>query len=703
MADLFQIGLSGIYSSQASLTTTGHNIANINTKGYSRQSVDVSTAGADRVGQYFVGRGSIISGIERAYDQFAFTENIMNTSQFGYYKAVYQQTSQIDMLLSDSGTSAIGPMLNTFEAINGVADTPNTLESRQVFLESANTLASQYNRLQENLTIQYNNINGDIANSAETITTLADNLATLNKQIAAVTGAGVSSNANDLLDQRDQILTELSQYVDVSVVPEELGMINVFIGSGQSLVMGGTAMQMLAINGDPDPSRKELGLSVNGNLTRIDGAGLGGSIAGLFDARNNDLEKAMNQLGQSILGLTHSINEQQKEGMDLNGDIGGNIFNDINSISSMQNRVLSHNDGLGNLQLSVRVDDLSELSADEFDLVVDDYQQGPPETISFTATNRTTGATETLVIDDMSLDARVEIPGFGISVGVDSIDASNPPQIGKSFSLRPTRLAAQEVSVEMTDPAKVAAAGSEITTTADVTNTGDAVLRTSAIVNPTDSLYMDENNPLTIKITGVNDTTGEITYSILDKNGNAVTLPENPDPVDFYTPAKSAGDVLTGLTLTPDPKTGKATFTLAGIEVEMISGSVVGDDVGPPAVVGDSFTVAFNETGVGDNSNILKMAELQSQKLMNNNKATFADVYGGMLAEVGAKAGNAGTSMQTMEILQTQSFERMQSMSGVNMDEEAANLLQFQQHYSAAARVISVASELFDTILQASR
>jgi len=145
MADLFQIGLSGIRSSQASLATTGHNISNANTVGYSRQTVQVATGGADRYGSYFIGRGSLVTGIERAYDQFAFTENTMNTSQFGYAKEVYQQSSQLDMLLSSEGTSVTKPVLAAFDAMNGVTDHPNSLDSRQVFLESTKNMVSQYN------------------------------------------------------------------------------------------------------------------------------------------------------------------------------------------------------------------------------------------------------------------------------------------------------------------------------------------------------------------------------------------------------------------------------------------------------------------------------------------------------------------------------------------------------------------------------
>ena len=689
MADLMQIGLSGIYSSQASLATTGHNIANVNTQGYSRQTVEVTTGGADRYGQYFIGRGSIVSGIERAYDQFAFTENIMNTSQYGYAKETFVQNSQIDMLLSDESTAATKPVLDMFNTINGVADHPNMLESRKVYLESATNMINQYNRLYENLEIQYTGINNDITNTAKTISTLADNLANINKQISAVTSSG-QENANDLMDQRDRAITELSELVNVSVVQSENGMLNIYIGSGQALVMGGESLNVVAVNGNPDPSRKEMALNVDGKIQLMKGSKLGGKVAALFDTRNNDLERAFNQLGQNIIGLTHSINEQQKEGLTLEGKIGDNLFNDINSIDTMRNRVLAHNDGLGSAQLSLRVDDLSQLTPDEYELEVNSYAAGPPEMIEFNITNQTTGGVQTLGPIDLAVTKRIDIPNSGLSLGIDTIVALDPPQAGKSFTLRPTRLAAQEASLLHKDPAKVAAADAEIKAVSGDTNIGSATLRVSVLNDPLDPLYMDSDNPLDIVITA--NAGGVITYDIVDKNGNPVTLPAGSS--NSFVPPKAAGDPLTGLTVTPDLLTGKVTFSLAGIDVEMISGT---------PVAGDSFTLNFNETGDGDNRNIMKMADLQNQKIMNNNKATFQDVYSGMISEVGAKTSNADVSMQSTAILLNQSFERIQSTSGVNMDEEAANLLMFQQHYSAAARVISIAGELFDTILQASR
>ena len=701
MADMFQVGLSGVRSSQVGLATTGHNIANVNTEGYSRQSVEVETNGADRYGEYFLGRGSVVSGIERAFDKFAFTDNITNISQLGYAKEVYEQNSQLDSVLSNESTGITQPVLAVFDAINGVADHPNMLESRQVFLESAVNMVNQYNRLYDNLDIQYTGINNDITDTAKTLTTLASNIAGLNEQISSVLSGGTESNANDLMDQRDQKITELSKLVNVSVVDADNAMVNVYIGSGQSLVMGNQALNIIAISGDPDPSHKELAIDINGNTIKLAGSRLGGKVSAMYDTRDNDIERAFNQLGQNVIGLTHAINEQQKQGQTLHGQIGEALFNDINSEVSMRNRVLAHNDGLGNAQLSVRIDDLSKLTPDDYELVVNDYVAGPPETIAFNITNKSTGQTQTLAPVDLSKNRRIDIPDAGISIGIDAIIADDPPRAGKGYTIRPTRLGAQEVSLQHQDASMVAAADAEIKALPSENNRGNAILQVSAINEKRDPLYMDADSPLQIAVRDNQD--GVISYDILDKNGHPVTLP--PDSSNnFQRPVPpgaqgtvsgnvSVGEPLTGLQVKTDILTGKTKFSLAGIELEL-RGTVA---------AGDTFSLNYNETGDGDNRNLMELSHLQTKKVMNNGKATFQDVYSGMLSEIGAKTANADVSMQSAEILQNQSFERIQSNSGVNMDEEAANLLKYQQHYSAAARVISIASELFDTILQASR
>jgi len=674
MADLLQIGLSGIYTSQASLTTTSHNISNVNTEGYSRQIVSVESQSALQISKNFIGSGSVVSSIDRAYDQFAFSDNVRNTSSYAYYQETYSQANQMDLLLSTESTAPTTSVLNMFSSLNSIADNPNLLEARNVFLADATLMTDQYNTLYSKLEIQYNSINADIENSADAITELAESIANLNLQIATVTGSSSGGDANDLLDKRDLAITELSEYMDVSVVAADNNMVNVFIGSGQGLVVGSTNQELVSIVGDPDPSEQELALSFNGNITNINGNQLGGQVGALFDIRENDLEVAMNELGQSIIGLTYAINEQQKEGQDLNGEVGANIFNDINSEEAMQNRVLGHSDNKGSATLSVSIDDLGELSADEFSLVVSSYDSATGDTV-FSVTNNTTGDQQDITVNASTGD-RIDIPGAGISLAIDSMGTAL--EAGDEFTLLPTRFGAKEASVVETDPEAIAAAGPSVTAVAENQDGSSAEFRVTSI-DTDDDLYLDQDSdPFTFQIASIS-ADGEITFNLLDEKGAPVIDPSTSSAFTWST---------------NDNEDGNPVLSYAGMEVEMNNGI---------AVVGDKVTLSYNETGDGDNSNMLNMAALQNEKIMNGGKATFQDVYSSMISDIGAKTANADVAMQSASILKDQSFERVQSVSGVNMDEEAANLLMFQQHYSAAARVITVASEIFDTILNSAR
>ena len=481
-------------------------------------------------------------------------------------------------------------------------------------------------------------VNKDIANTGDTLTTLADNLAQINGQILAAVGGSDSRDANDLRDQRDELIRELSELVSVSVVELDNQMVNVYVGSGQALVMGSDSMKIVSTNGNPDPSRKELAIEASGNILLMDGAQLGGKVASLFDFRD-DLERSFNQLGQNAIGLAHAINEQNKEGQGLDKQIGGNIFNDVNSQSAMENRVLSHSDNLGSAKLTVQIEDLGELTPDEFGLTVAAYTPaavGPPtvtEKVQFTLTNKTTGATQTIPAvgqQDLSLSKRVDVPGLGFSIGVDSIIAAPPLQVGKEFTLRPTRQGAQDLNVDLEDPRKIAAADAGIKVVKGAGNTGGAELKVKSIDNRGDVLYPSATSPLTIEVVAGIPTPGVVAFEIKDANGVVVTVPAGGSynlTDDAGAPVvKNAlplpGDTLNNLGYSLDLLTGKQTISVAGVTIEF---------EGTPAV-GDTFNLNFNETGDGDNRNMLKISDFQSEKIMNGGKSTFIDVYSGMVS-----------------------------------------------------------------------
>ncbi len=701
MADLLQIGLTGLNVSQTGLTTTGHNISNINNKSYSRQVMTADTLGGQRIGNAFIGSGAQVKAIERQYNQFAYKENLINTTSQKFYETRYLQAQQLDSLLTSEDTSASAGMLTMFSSMNGVADHPNTLEARKVFLRDAGNMTSTFNRLNDQMQLQYDSVNDDISKTVTQLNTLATSLADVNNSILAALGGDPNRSANDLSDQRDELVRQVSEIANVSVIPQANGMVNVSIGTGQPLVLGAQATTFGIAIGDPDPQHTGLVIDNGSAKIPLDGSVIGGKLQSLFEFRDQVLEPAMNELGLNALAIAHSINEQQKQGQDLDGQIGSPLFTDFNSATSMHGRVLSHGDGLGTATLGVRIDDLGSLSGNEFELKVTTFNAGPPQQIQFSMTDKTTGKSQTLPAAgplDLSTNQRLDVPGEGFSIGVENINLADPVQVGKTFTLRPTRTAAQDIAVITTDPRKVAAADAQVKVATSATNTGSGELTVKSINSRSDALYPTKDNPYSMAFTGVNAGPPTVyAYEMRDKNGVVMTVP----PGASYTVTDNTGapltlnpgDPMTGLGIVLDPLTQRQTVNVAGITLELD---------GKPAA-GDSFTLKFNQTADGDNRNALVITGLQSQKLLKSGKQTFQDNYAAMGSETGSVSKNAKTSLDASEALLEQSSTRVLATAGVSLDEEAANLIKFQQSYSASARVITVAGELFSTLLQSFR
>lgn len=688
--NLYGLGVQGLLVAKQSLDTVGHNIANVNTDGYSRQNTNIITAGGQATGSGFSGLGSKINDVTRSFDQFAFLDLQSNTSNLSYNQFFLDSVSRVDQVISDDDTSITNSLAQYFSALNVVADNPNSLEARNNLIQVSKNMTSTFNRLHEQLDSQYRSLNDDVHNIAQEMTALSKNLAEVNSQIQLVWGDGNRHLPNDLLDQRDRLVLKISEYTDVSTVKLDNGMINLFIGTGQPLVLGQKAMGVDAVVGLTDNSKWELALSNNGVQQRLRGDKMGGKIQAIYDFRNNVLDSAFNQLGKTAIGIGHIVNEQQKLGLDLNMQVGVNFFNDVNSPDAMSQRVLPRNDGLGKADLGVQVEDVGLLTTDDFELKVLSYAAGPPEAVQFQLTNLTDGSQLTLPAggpQDLSVSRNIDIAQYGFSINVDSVNAGDPLVAGKRFELRPTRLGAKDFIGEMNDPALISAAGNEIIITDGTTNTGASKARISQITNPNDVNYPSPENLASNPVTAargirieVTELAGVFTYDVLDANTGT--------PIE-----EPAGTPLTGLAFSIPQQT----IIHAGFEIDIkIENTAFATDF-------YSFTLDHNETGVGSNENALVMAAFQTDKTLNNGRSTFQDNYAILTSEVGTVTSSAQVRLQSSEVLFSQSEGRLLSVSGVNLDEEAANLLKYQAAYNAAAKVISIADELMETLLAAIR
>jgi len=688
--NLYGLGVQGLLTAKQSLDTVGHNIANVNTDGYSRQSTVQVTSGGQQSGTGFAGIGTQIDDVIRSFDQFSFSDLQGNTSNLSYNQFFLNSVTRVDQVVSDADTSITNVLAQYFSAVNTVADNPNSLESRNNLIEVSKNMTSTFTRLHDQLDLQYRSLNNEVDNIAQEMTALASNLAEINAEIQLVWDNGTKHLPNDLLDQRDRLVLEISEYTDVSTVPLDDGSINLFIGSGQPLVLGQHALQVEAIVGRTDNAKLELALSSNGTTQRLRGDVMGGKIQALYNFRDNVLDKAFNQLGQTAIGIGHSMNEQQKLGLDLNMQVGTDFFNDVNSQSAMAQRALGTNDGLGEATLGVQIEDISLLPPDNFELTVLSYAAGPPETVQFQLTNMESGAQLTLPAagaQDLSVSRNIDVAEYGFSINVDSVNAADPLQAGKRFELRPTRLGAQLFETQMSDSSLIAAAGNQILITDGAANTGVSESRITQITNPNDVNYPSPEdvttNPVTsaqgLRIEVTEAPLGTFTYQVLDANSGV--------PIE-----EPAGTPLVGLAFTAPQQT----ISHAGFDIEI----TIEDTA---ALDSYTFTLDYHETGVGSNENSLVMAGFQTDKTLNKGRSTFQDNYALMTSEIGTVTSSADVRVQSASVLYEQASDRVTSVAGVNLDEEASNLLKYQTAYNAAAKIVSVADELMETLLAAVR
>ena len=636
MADLLRLGAGSLQNWQSALNTTGHNIANANTEGYSRQTVELGTSRALRFGFGYVGQGAEIVSIERASNSFV-TSQVRNfTSSASQYETFVQFSSRVDDILANSQNSLSVSMERFFNAASDVAASPSTLPERQALIgEGDNLVARQqsFNALLQDLNSE---INSAIGLRVTEINGIASSISGINQLILNTNNSG--GTPNDLLDQRDRLVEKLSSKISTSVVEQNDGSFNVLIGKGQALVIGAVPTELEVRFNQFDSSRLEIGIK---GLIGNDSSQFvkGGELQGLLDFRSRVLNPAQTQLGVLALGIGETINAQHKVGVDLNGVLGGNIFAPI-AIS-----VAPEGFNAGTSGPVVTLTDASEVRASDYSL---DYNGTQWQLTRLSDSTSVSGAGP-LVLDGMSVD---------VSAGV--------PVSGDSFRINPGHDAAVNFAMAISDPRKIAAASPVIADT-PLANVGIGILT---------DLKVAANNtlPLAAPIS--------LTFNA---NAGGAGIP------GFDVVGGPGGSILY------DPATdgaGKAfTFATQGVSFTLAN----------TPQPGDSFTITNNTGAFGDNRNIVQIGELQYASTLNGGKNSYQEFYGGLVAQVGVISNQAGSNLTIENSLLNQATDYRDSISGVNLDEEAANLLRYQQAYQASAQMIKIADQLFQTLINSIR
>jgi len=674
MPNLYGIGVSGLRAAEVALDTTMHNITNASTDGYSRQRVLFAAQIPELTGVGYIGTGVTVENIERISSDFvnqALTSAYTSSSQADTY---YDIASQVDNLLSDPSIGIVPTLNSFFSALETAQNNPASIPARQVVVSQMQILSSRINDLDASIKAQADTINNGIQTTVVQINALGASIATLNSNIVASLGATGGLNApNDLLDQRDEAINQLAQCANISTLSQDDGSISVFLGNNQVFVMEGTNFPIGSEPNLNDSTLLDITYGTQIGSPVITNTLTGGALGGYYAVREQMVDLAQNSLDRLTLGLSQFFNTQNSLGIDLNGNIGENIFSDINSAQSLSARAAALSTNLGNGALTLTVTDVSQLGLDDFTLSYD----GANYQLIDTTTNL-------LVQQTTSLAA---ITGLGFSLNL----ASGTMRAGDMYSIRPMLGAATNIASQITDPNTLAFA-SPIRLMNNINNTGDAALGNLVIQNtsglPIPGTYIYGNAfstphaltpPIEIRFTSAT------TFQIFDMT-TAPGVQIGPDQT--YVSGASIFPLANVVDATPPGPNPNYTWD-PGYQVSL---------TGVPAT-GDIFDLTYNTDAATDNQNAVEMVSIRNQKNMQNGTASLIDTYGQLVGSIGSLTESANISMVANDGLLARIQEQQESISGVSLDEEAANLIQYQQAYQAAAQLLAIARETFNDLL----
>ncbi len=640
MPDILNTAVSGLLSFQRALSTTSHNIANINTPGYSRQNVEFNTNNPSFFGGNFYGNGVQVESITRSYDQFL-TREVRDTTSSHARAALFSGlAAHIDDVLADP-QGGISPLLHDFFAsVQDVADDPASSTARYALINSAQSVAGRFQSINTRFEELAQNTNTNIRDVVDEINSLVIRIRDINISLNDIApSSAATQQAADLLDRRDALLNELSEKVDITVIDERENNLSIFIGNGQTMLSGIEAFSLSTQPDISDPGRDVI--AYNGLITVYDiSANLnGGELGGLLDFRNGVLDPTRNALGRSAIGLAETFNAQMRDGMDLNGNLGQDFF----SYSPPQSIAYASN--VGTPTVATVVSDVTALTTDDYQLSFDgvNWTLTADSGSSAVVAN---GAPATLVFEGLTLTIN----------GATAV-------AGDRFTIKPTLAGAKSLQVITVDPSEIAAA-LPIRSSASLNNLGNLDISAGIVTDVTDANLL-----------------------------NTATLTFDNPPTTLRADVDVVVSAVTYLAGAAIPYSNNMVIDANGWQVSLN---------GAPQA-GDVFTIESNVGGSGDNRNALNLANLQNAGVFDGGVASFQEDYGSLVGFVGSQTLAANLERDAQQSLLFQAVDRKSSKVSVNLDEEAADLVRYQQAYEATARLISTAQIMFETLLDSVR
>lgn len=668
---LISIAMTGINAAQAGLLTTGNNISNLSTEGYTRQRTLQASNPSVMTGAGGIGQGVHVVTVERMFSQALTTQVLNAQTNVSALDTYYAQVTQIDNMLADKEAGLTPAMQEFFNSVQSVATNPSSISARQSMVSAADTMTTSFRSMYERLTEIEAGVNSQVKDTVGLINTYSTQIADLNEKIIS-TGAIGGQPANDLYDKRDKLVADLNELVKVTVTSNTNGSYNVFVGSGQQLVVGSQVTMMSAEPASADRSRNVIGLvGPTGNIQELPESLIsGGKLGGLLSFRSEALDASFNQLGLMATSFTQTFNAQHALGRDLLGNANGsaNFVSEFFSVG-VPDVIPNDNNSAASPSVSMTLDPVSSNATNYYsNLTASDYRlsyESGALTLTRLSDNTSwTGASVGAINTQLASNPQ----GFTLSAGAGAFTN------GDSYLIQPTRDAARHFAISdkiSADPRLIAAGLSEAVARGAAANTGTGSV-------------------------------SSVSYAAGFTTGSALSLSYNAGSLSGF-PATGTVTVTAGATTNTYAMPTSVPYT-AGATIAINGGGWSGVSLvlsGAPNN-GDSFTLAA-ATGVEDGRNIVKLGNLQTQNTMLGANATYQDNYAAFVNDVGNKAASAEISSVAQTSLLNQAVAAREAVSGVNSDEEAAKLIEYQQAYQASAKVIEIASNLFDTLLSIGR
>ena len=651
--NLYTVGFTGLQASNARINTTGQNTTNVDTEGYSRQRTDTTSSALG---------GVVLRDTSRLVNDFVSAQIRSDTSTSSYYDAYHSMISASDNLLAEDSISLNTYLNNSFDALQTVNNDPTSASLRQLAHSSLGNLVQQYHTLSGIVSEQEGLVDEHLEASLNDLNTITAKISNLNEKILQQEGTSISP-ANELRDQQELLAKELSQYLDINAQFNKDGLMTIQLANGQPLVMDQFPTE-IKVSPDPlHPKKIDLVVSFGDYEVGLKTEGLGGSVGGLVDYRSEFSVYADRTLGQHAIALSDAMNEQNKKGLDGNGLFGRDLFalEEIDIRSSVENIPKAKN-------ISVKVSDgaSAKITTDTYELNRTDDNR-----FSIKKINMDGKSTEKAIIFDPNMlakdsDGYFKIDEIGLDIRLSAMDEIDNDDI---FQFTPTESAAAGLSL--------------------VAKNGEAIALSSPIGVNTSSENLSD---ATISLTSVTNTQPETSAFASDGS----LYPSAPHKIYFTSPSSYVIQDASGVQLASVDNVIEFSNLLEKAGLSKDAGFDVSVSSMPKR--GDVFSVGTDNIGQSDNFNGLALAELQNGSLIAG-KATLTKSFAGFISYVGSKTAEIEGHADASEIVMNESIARRDRLSAVSLDEEAVNLLKYQQSYSASAQVVTAARTTFETLL----